>query len=525
MKKLICLQLALCLLLCGCGINNVSRHESESSTEASTESGKPVFMLENLPDIGEYSTKTYYKRWYKEYTDTLKPRSDYGELIPFIGDCRYYEEADVSGDEKYGFYSSLYGLMTTDGTVVVDAVYESIDEVEVDGVIYYALVKSIPFKHPEGWHDSRPETTITKTDGSKAFTVSGHAYNGNNGRIVVGDEYGEVLKVYDYDGNFIFKIPEGYSSFGEYNENLLCCTQYNDYDYKTIVYDIDGNVVLELNGEIWGKFENGKAIVCIPNFFSDIPDSYGIINARGEWLIQPVCRSINRLKNGYYAVKGFGKLEILDENLISLNKTSDTEHWYNVVGEKVIYSKGDYYYDAFTDEPIICKENGMQATNYLYEIDCFTVKDGNDIYIFDGDGNTVAKLENAEEIYELDETLLYTTWDNGTHRTEIYYDYSGNEVLALKYDYKKGYKSVEYSYRPYRFLVVCSQENNAISEYRIFDREKKEYLDSLSGINCRAAEVFQSQGKLYISMAFDEYVCVYDEDLNIVFKAGNQYTD
>ena len=54
-------------------------------------------------------------RWYEEYTDHLLPREDYGTLIPYAGQ-RLGESWELDS-------GCLYGLMTTDGDVVVDPVY------------------------------------------------------------------------------------------------------------------------------------------------------------------------------------------------------------------------------------------------------------------------------------------------------------------------------------------------------------------------------------------------------------------
>lgn len=520
-------MLILCLLFCGCGINKPTEPSDEKPTDTTAVSDKPVFMLEALPEIGKFSQDKLYKRWYKEYTDELKPRSDYGELIPFIGDCRYYEEAENYSEESYGFYSPIYGLMTTDGKIVVDAAYESIYEIELDGEVHYALVKSIPFKDPGGWYDSKIVTTISETDGSKAFTVPGYVGTARNGRIDVVDyEYGENTSVYDYDGNLVFKVPEGYSVCGGYRDGLLCCTDYSSPNYKSIVYDVNGKTVFEIDGEIFEPFKNGKAVVSVPSVFENLPNKQGIINSQGKWLLKPVYESIQQLDNGYYVVRALGKEEILDENLNTIVKKDSNNAWYDSKDNTMFYCLYGYYYEALTDEPIVCKESGAQATDYFYESGYFAAKQGKDIYIFDGDGKTVCVVKNTVEIFGFDQTMLYTCAEKGTLRRETYYDYSGNEVLSLQYDYDKGYKTVEYSRRPSRFLLTSERNNEgSFTQFRIFDREKGEYLDEISGVGCRAADVCQAGGKTYISLAFDGYVCVYDEDFNMIFKATNQYTD
>ena len=57
-------------------------------------------------------------RWYEGYTDTLRCRDDYGMLIPFAG--------QRLADDWPAHDGCMYGLMTKDGRVVVDAVYSSV---------------------------------------------------------------------------------------------------------------------------------------------------------------------------------------------------------------------------------------------------------------------------------------------------------------------------------------------------------------------------------------------------------------
>jgi hypothetical protein len=66
--------------------------------------GKP------LPPVGS--------RWYDEYTGRLILRDDYGPLIPYAGLRLMADWPAITG--------CLYGLMTTDGVVVTDAVYSSV---------------------------------------------------------------------------------------------------------------------------------------------------------------------------------------------------------------------------------------------------------------------------------------------------------------------------------------------------------------------------------------------------------------
>ena len=75
-------------------------------------------------------------RWYPDYTDQLIPSPDYGELIPYVGANAYtfWTWIDNNGREQtshHSYPSPLYGLMTREGKLVTDAVYQSVDTVGV----------------------------------------------------------------------------------------------------------------------------------------------------------------------------------------------------------------------------------------------------------------------------------------------------------------------------------------------------------------------------------------------------------
>lgn len=63
-----------------------------------------------LPEVG--------RRWYEDYTDTLIPRSDYGELVPYAG-LRLL-------DSWPAYNGCMYGLMTRQGVAVTDAVFSTV---------------------------------------------------------------------------------------------------------------------------------------------------------------------------------------------------------------------------------------------------------------------------------------------------------------------------------------------------------------------------------------------------------------
>ncbi len=93
LKRIISILAVVVLLFCGC-------------TNAS-DTGK---------DVPELVKEAKVSRWYSERTETLVPRDDYGELVIFSAGYRY--------DKTNGYdMQQLFGLMTLDGKIVVDAVF------------------------------------------------------------------------------------------------------------------------------------------------------------------------------------------------------------------------------------------------------------------------------------------------------------------------------------------------------------------------------------------------------------------
>ena len=133
MKKTVSLLLLFAVLLtlfCACKKND------ETQPTSSPEPTTWGLILDELPDIGKYKSADS-PRMFDKYVDNLIPRSDYGELMPYLGSVVQYE--NVKGEDEYmsEMIRGYYGLCTVDGVIVTDPVYDSIEY--CDG--YYLLEK------------------------------------------------------------------------------------------------------------------------------------------------------------------------------------------------------------------------------------------------------------------------------------------------------------------------------------------------------------------------------------------------
>ncbi|MCR4616316.1 MAG: hypothetical protein K5756_09240 [Clostridiales bacterium] len=186
MRKIIAVMLILALLLTAAACGRPAEEAETTTVEPETtqedqtaEQGTPFFKLSSLPDIGKHSSQLIVDRWYDTYQDHLLLRSDYGTLLPFIG-----EVADIDASAIYDDTTQLnYGLMTLDGKIVVDAVYNYIwAETAPDGELFYNLETYARTNIPEAQVDhSNPYLESSKryiidSKGSKMLEVPYGSY-------------------------------------------------------------------------------------------------------------------------------------------------------------------------------------------------------------------------------------------------------------------------------------------------------------------------------------------------------------
>lgn len=139
-KHLVCLALP-ALLLAGCA----SGASFDASSNAGSKAGEVSLAPELAPNSPTFDVQVDWSRlegertapqpdvdggrWYPEFTDSLIPREDYGPLVPYWGSLAYPVQRweDLTGETlEYWFDwgDAFYGLMTREGKIVVDPVYQ-----------------------------------------------------------------------------------------------------------------------------------------------------------------------------------------------------------------------------------------------------------------------------------------------------------------------------------------------------------------------------------------------------------------
>ena len=156
-------------LLAGCSAPGGSSAQSASSQPQGAQSASsPQTGGDNVKVQTDWSVlegdeelpPAVVNRWYDRYTDHLIPRDDYGTLLPFAGARVILQplEGEIP-DPDYIASSSLYGLMTQEGTVVMDPVCTA--------------VYRVPYTSDTGESASLPVLALEKGDGERGAPGSG----------------------------------------------------------------------------------------------------------------------------------------------------------------------------------------------------------------------------------------------------------------------------------------------------------------------------------------------------------------
>jgi hypothetical protein len=246
-KRLICVLLC-AVLLAGCGRNP----ELEEAPSYFKRELDPVFVKGLNPDfisrlelleLGEKRLEII-NRYHPNIIRQLITK-DYGRLYPF----------PANGREVAWRFEGLYGLMTADGRIVVDAAYSNAEFFDVDDG-YYRVHKQIPDE--SGSWGSRAESYIITANGSHilsgydtAVPIGNGLFRVNERRGVTVDYIGyEYISVINMSGLVVepfFRIVERYVFFKA--DELGFSGLYVDLETKDAFFT-NGWILTEFDGEI-----------------------------------------------------------------------------------------------------------------------------------------------------------------------------------------------------------------------------------------------------------------------------------
>ena len=246
MMRCIAMMLAVLLVLSGCTAKKEPPPVTPSPTPIqSEEQGGELTIYTDWSKLDDRKEPlpTAGLRWYDDFTGQLIVRNDYGPLIPYAG-LRLMDDWPAST-------GCLYGLMTTDGVVVTDAVYSS-----VTSPCYYVGGEARPVSHPllmlnmgiqtdEGDGDVRKYYAIAANNGSWCTEF---CYRGmrafKDGLLLFEDEQitymsplGEIINVWTMSGlgltkeeidSIYYGLDWGENYFGQWYDDYFCLGSTNE---------------------------------------------------------------------------------------------------------------------------------------------------------------------------------------------------------------------------------------------------------------------------------------------------------
>lgn len=334
MKRTLCLLFVFILALSLCACKKDGGEQPTASDEPTTWG----LGSAELPDIGKFDARNP-PRMFDEYVDNLIPRSDYGELVPYLGATRdyyysvYYGVAEDSVDKTGTFAETngVYGLCKKDGTIVTDAVYSSIEY--CDG--YYLLKKATVDTDYE-LDAFRGNFYVIPKDGSSIFAFEKNVYVEYYGS-------GVFHAVYDYD-----KRNEKYfSANGE-----------------LILDNSDGMKFLTLFVNGIARFNDGETTCLVDTSMKKlltVPDAeilsdsgyFSVRTANGKYKIYkgitPVSDEeydyVALTEDGYFAGKNGTQITILDGSMKKVSEFSvpSSAGYIDILSKDVIDCDGKYY--------------------------------------------------------------------------------------------------------------------------------------------------------------------------------------
>ena len=510
--------------------------EVTAQRQNAIESDSPVFMLEKLPEIGEYVDDLVYKRRYPEFKEKLVPADNYGNLIPFVGRYKDYTPVEeyYEDDTERVYSAKKYGLMTTEGEIVVDAIYDYYSIWEADGRYFIELSlitdweETTSFLCPQDGSWVIEDISSVNQPSENRIVVSRRPYYDWETEKITESAY---LKVYDYDGNLIFS-KENICAFGSYSDGYLTVDYYPEPfsdTSKERMIDLNGNYVFE-DVQIHSSFSKSVAIASNGSL-------YGLINKDGKWLVSPAWEDINRVSDErYVCVQGhWGRVyDSSGKELYSFNANGIELYSIECTNETVIYytryfSYADYheYYYLESGEQIVCKETGDPVTDYFYGKDLFVCEKESSSILTDADGNMILEVPAVGYFENVnDNVFAVDCYDRETQEhTEKVFSFETGELIYTK----TSQKTDEYYHTHYFWGSIGVTDIRLYDEvddiygtstYQLFDPETGEVLRELNDYECVDVE-----GKTYLCYHDGTYVYVEAPDSTILMKTSNEYND
>ncbi len=494
-----------------------------------TPSQAPVFRLEELPDIGEYSGKEEL-RFHEKASEDFIPDESYGTLVPFIGRIKEFE-GDSFGADVSMTYSTM-GLCTADGRIVVPP---------FDGyVTYNDYYEEFPYYQLTPYSDEaaemmmQPDSVVIPADGSwKLDLPSGSwlcgAGDGVISVLVSDPETYEFrgLVCYDYDGNKLFE-KDGVWSASSFSHGYanICIGQ---EELNACYIDKSGNIVSEMYQ--YCSYFNEEGIAYVKEY-----DGKGYLIDTNFYRTSDIYQNIYFYSDDYITARGDGFTDVISRDghiLASIYEPKSVS--IHGKGENMLYSyydDGQEIYKRLDGTPFV-NENGQPPNTYTQPEGYYSYKDvaDNSQTVFDGSGKIAATLENCESVLSVldgEKLIVYTKgsydfeqFENGRPvytdpvRTVIYDAENKKELVVL--DGQGGVTAVGDDGRYLLFSIYADFDFGGSTAYYLFDVETREFVFS----DCLMIDYYDV-GDGYFAVGDDSFCTLYDMEFRKVLRLINE---
>lgn len=236
-------------------------------------------------------------------------------------------------------------------------------------------------------------------------------------------EDGDYMGMWDKD--FSVVIPADYYWLGAPTaDKLVAFTEDNDDDEGFGYMDFNGKVVIEPQWYSAYDFEDGMAVVVVKKGSgSDASYKYGIIDKKGEYLVEPQKNGLISMgENRIGMQKSSGKVVLCDKNLEEISGSYDKGEPF-ACGLARVYKdeKGYGFVNKNGEEIVSCKY--ISARTYEDNV-TFVKKDADSKWeALDKNGESLFKLKEGEYVYSGFHNGLALVYSNDEDTHEVNYRY------------------------------------------------------------------------------------------------------
>lgn len=363
---------------------------------------------------------------------------------------------------------------------------------------------------------------IINDKGENVFQSDGYVNAFSDGLAVTYKHVGDYNLLYGYvnpKGEMI--IEQKYKQAGNFkNGKAIVRTQ----DERMQIIDKKGEVIAELDFDITGDFSEGLAV-----FRDKITNKYGYIDDLGDTVLEPIYTSAYAFEDGCAIVNTseedylhFGVINKKGEFIINPEYSSITY----LGNELFAVSKNEngYFPDVFMKKAVINRE-GKQICDYLYyditsyDNGLLSVSDETSTYFINNKGERqndlpmvkgIGVLELKGEIIkaDVDSELMYFSKDG-----KIIWE--SDRTITLS----NGAKVKAKKYRPDRCMLVFYPELEGLDDKVLQDSINKELRGIFVGDN-PVSEKYEGN---YEADIYEDYKIELNKDLLIVEKDGYIY--